>query len=55
MELEVAVSSEDSASALAHLELARMHRARRHFLARQSLDRMTAGGGARVLRTDKEA
>lgn len=55
MELEVAVSTEDPTGALAHLELARMHYARRQLTARERLSINFAHRQGRVLHTDKEA
>ena len=55
MELEQAVSSGDQASALAHLELARIHRARRELIARRNLHRPGTANGSPIFRTDKEA
>ena len=54
MELEQAVSSGDQASALAHLELARIHRARRELIAQRKLLQRTANSSP-IFRTDKEA
>jgi hypothetical protein len=53
MELECALSTDDQTSALAHLELARIHRARRRMTGRGT-DRDSACG-APIFRTDKEA
>ena len=55
IELDQAVSAEDHNSAIAHLELARMHRARRTLLAQDSLERMRASRPAAIIRADKEA
>jgi hypothetical protein len=54
MELECALSTEDQASALAHLELARIHRSRRRMIGRNDSGR-GAACGAPIFRTDKEA
>jgi len=54
MELEVAVAADDQATALAHLELARMHWARRQLLSKaRSSERL--GKRAFAFRPDKEA
>lgn len=55
MELESAVSCEDRASALAHLELARIHRARRQMIAEDIMESPLAHDGGPIFRTDKEA
>lgn len=55
MELEAAVSTESPASAIAHLELARMHRARRQIAAELSLAKARASYGAPIFSADKEA
>lgn len=55
MELEQAVSSGDRASALAHLELARIHRARRELIAQRNLSDRRTSDGSPIFRTDKEA
>ena len=56
MELEQAVAAGDPESAVAHLELARMHRARRQIIAEDHLRHMARGsGGGGLSRTDKEA
>ena len=55
-ELEQAVLSADPASAAAHLELARMHRARRQIIAQNHLKQLVnRDGGGRLFGTDKEA
>jgi hypothetical protein len=55
-ELEQAVSSENPASAAAHLELARMHRARRQIIAQNHLKQLAnRNGSCRLFGTDKEA
>jgi hypothetical protein len=55
MELEQAVSSGDQASALAHLELARIHRARRELIAQRKLLQSGTASSSPIFRTDKEA
>ncbi|HEY0628295.1 MAG TPA: hypothetical protein VGD23_03110 [Sphingomicrobium sp.] len=55
IELEHAVSAEAPQSAAAHLELARMHRARRRIIAEQELSAFGERHGGPVFRTDKEA
>ena len=55
IELEQALSATASESAIAHLELARMHRARRQIMAQQSLMEARRSYGAPIFRTDKEA
>ena len=54
-ELEQAVSADAPESAIPHLELARMHRARRQVMAEQesASPKVRRGGG--IFRTDKEA
>ena len=54
MELECALSTVDQASALAHLELARIHRARRRMIGGNDSSH-DAACGAPIFRTDKEA
>jgi len=53
LELEKAVSASCMDSARAHLELARMHRARRRLIVRGRIDGENAM--ANLSRTDKEA
>jgi hypothetical protein len=56
IELEQAVSTDDPASAAAHFELARMHRARRQIIAQNHLKQLVKGNdGCRLFGTDKEA
>lgn len=55
IELEQAVSAEDPGSAVAHLKLARMHRARRQLIAKDQLKQIADRNGRAVFRTDKEA
>jgi len=55
MELEQAVSSGDQASALAHLELARIHRARRELITQRKLLQSGTASSSPIFRTDKEA
>jgi hypothetical protein len=55
MELENAVLAEDSGSAVAHLELARMHRARRMLLTESALSALRQEHGAPIVHADKEA
>ena len=55
MELEVAVAASDEASAKAHFELARMHRARRQVIARKGVDAIRGARPAASIRIDKEA
>lgn len=55
IELEHAVSADAPKSAVAHLELARMHRARRRIIAEQELSALSDRYGRRVFGTDKEA
>lgn len=54
MELEQAVAADDRDSAIAHLELARMHRARREIITKQHISAISRQGGP-VCRTDKES
>ena len=55
MELELAVAADAPESAMAHLTLARMHRARRGILAEQSLTEFRRRNPPPILRADKEA
>lgn len=55
MELELAVAADASESAIAHLTLARMHRATRSKLAQESLRDFRNRSAAPILRADKEA
>ena len=55
MELDQAVAAEDQKSAIAHLELARMHRARRVMIAQNGLQQARLHRPAPILRADKEA
>ena len=55
IELEVAVSARDEASAKAHFELARMHRARRQAVARLGVEEIRARHRRSPVRIDKEA
>lgn len=52
IELECAASASDQGSAMAHLELDRLHRARRQLITTQ---RRSECGKALVFSTDKEA
>jgi hypothetical protein len=55
-ELEQAVLSANPASAAAHLELAKMHRARRQVIAQNRLKQLVnCNGEGRRFGTDKEA
>ena len=54
-ELESAAAADHIDHAVAHLELARMHRARRELIAKGNLDETRRRGGGRILGTDKEA
>ena len=55
IELEYALSATAPESAIAHLELARMHRARRHIIAQENLMAARRAYNGPILRTDKEA
>ncbi len=55
MELERAVEAEALEIAYTHLELARLHRARRQIIAQQSLEASRRTNAAPILRADKEA
>jgi hypothetical protein len=55
IELEVAVSARDEASAKAHFELARMHRARRQIVAQKGVEEIRAASRRPAIRIDKEA
>ena len=55
IELEHAVCADERESAVAHLELARMHHARRRLIAEKELSQLAERHGGRVFGTDKEA
>jgi hypothetical protein len=55
VELECAILAEAPECAIAHLKLARLHRARREMLAQQNLDMLRRNARAPILRADKEA
>ena len=55
IELEHAVLADQPESAVAHLELARMHHARRRIIAEKGLSALAEHHGGRMFRTDKEA
>ena len=55
IELDQAVAANDPQSAIAHLELARMHRARRTRLVRDNLGERQLNRPAPIFRADKEA
>ena len=55
MELDHAVSAEAMTSAVAHLELARMHRAKRAVLAEQGARALGHRRGPAIRGADKEA
>ena len=55
VELEHAVSSGDEASALAHLELARIHRAHRELMTQRKLLQSGTASSSPIFSTDKEA
>ena len=54
-ELEHALSATALESAVAHLDLARMHRARRQIMAQKSVDNVRRNSRAPIFRADKEA
>lgn len=55
MELEQAVLADDPQSAVAHLELARMHRAKRAIVTQNNGHDLVGRNATGVFRTDKEA
>ena len=55
IEVEHALSAVAPKSAMAHLELARMHRARRQIMAQESLDSARRSCRTPIFRADKEA
>ena len=55
IEMECAVTAESPETAIAHLELAQLHRARRQIIAQARTDGARQRLGASIFRADKEA